>query len=144
MFGLRSSQTLAVTLIQSTAIASDGIRSTIRPLVVGEAAFHTARPSGVSAFRFTMPIDQARHYLQAPDFQTVDRGNVEIYLSMDGTARSVVMYPCRNYTILNAICLFPDEMITAEATESWTAEGNRDDMLSCIQDYHPTIKELFQ
>ncbi|KIW10092.1 hypothetical protein PV08_11052 [Exophiala spinifera] len=37
-------------------IAADGIKSIIRPLVTGEEAFRTARPSGTSAFRFIMPV----------------------------------------------------------------------------------------
>jgi salicylate hydroxylase len=45
--------------------------------------------------------------------------------SFDGTKRSIVMYPCRNFQLLNFVCIVPDEMLKNETTESWTAAGGQ-------------------
>jgi salicylate hydroxylase len=55
--------------------------------------------------------------------------------SFDGTKRSIVMYPCRNFQLLNFVCIVPDEMLKNETTESWTAAGDKDELLSIFGDF---------
>ena len=127
-----------------TYTGADGIRSTIRPLVQGQDAFRTARPSGASAFRFTMLVDQALGI--HPNVYNLDKSRPvinDLYLSVDGTNRSLVMYPCRNHELVNFTCIVPDSMV-GETTESWTAEGTREDLLSCCEDFCPMLGDLLR
>lgn len=69
---------------------------------------------------------------------------VDVYLSMDGTNRSVVMYACRNFELLNFVCITPSERIGKETIESWTAEGTREDLVRCFGDFSEMIQNLFE
>jgi salicylate hydroxylase len=109
----------------------------VRPTVVGDVAFSTARPSGLSAFRFTLQAGAIKEATgELPDLL---QANKPVCLSMvhsfDGTKRSIVMYPCRNFQLLNFVCIVPDEMLKNETTESWTAAGDKDELLSIFGDF---------
>jgi salicylate hydroxylase len=69
---------------------------------------------------------------------------VALHTSMDGTNRSVVMYSCRNFEVLNCACIAPESIIGKEATESWIAEGSRDDLLRIFSDYDAGIRSLLE
>ena len=115
----------------------------MRPIVVDEEAFRRARPSGLAAFRFTMPATQVLEVY--PDCDCVNSNvpaAVRLYIAMDGSNRSVVMYGCRNYELVNFVCIAPESMIAAETTESWTAAGSREDLLRAFGDYNETIRKL--
>lgn len=117
-------------------IAADGVKSIVRPLVVGDEAFKTARPSGFSAFRFTLPRSIVTE--KYPDFEILNRSQgatLGIILAFDLSRRSVVLYPCRNYELLNFVCIIPDTSLKAATTESWTAPGDVEELLACFTDY---------
>ncbi|KAF7588660.1 hypothetical protein BBP40_005411 [Aspergillus hancockii] len=120
-------------------IAADGIKSVVRSQVVGDAAFSTARPSGLSAFRFTLEAAVIKESLgEVPDFLNADKPVcLSMIYSFDGTQRSIVLYPCRDFQILNFVCIVPDKLLKNESTESWTAAGDKDELLSVFGDFPP-------
>ncbi|KAL2837585.1 hypothetical protein BJX68DRAFT_280156 [Aspergillus pseudodeflectus] len=130
---LASGEEVAADLI----IAADGIKSVIRSTVVGDAAFSTARPSGLSAFRFTLQAGAIKDATgELPELLQADKPVcLSMVHSFDGTKRSIVMYPCRNFQLLNFVCIVPDEMLKNETTESWTAAGDKDELLSIFGDF---------
>lgn len=69
---------------------------------------------------------------------------VRIYLSMDGTNRSIVMYGCRNYQLVNFVCIAPERILGTETTESWTVEGKTDDLVRVFGDFNETIRKLLE
>lgn len=82
-----------------------------------------------------------------PDDDCVDSNTpakIRVYLSMDSTNRSVVMYGCRNYEMLNFVCITPESIIGKETTESWTADGTREDLLRVFGDFNETVVSLFE
>lgn len=117
--------------------AGDGIKSVIRPLVVGDAAFSTARPSGLSAFRFTLTAEQIKQeFGHTPEIISSHAPvSLNMVYSFDGTMRSVVMYPCRNFELLNLVAIVPDGLLKHATTESWSANGDLDELLSCFNDF---------
>jgi salicylate hydroxylase len=124
---------------------ADGIKSMVRPLVVGEDAYRSARPSGSSAFRFMLPSDLVRSI--AGNIDVVDRSRpatLDVHLALDPTNRSVVLYPCRDYNMVNFVCIAPDSMLGKQTTESWTADGDRQDLLRCFDDFGPYIKQFLE
>lgn len=103
---------------------------------MGEDAFRTARPFGLAVFRFTMPAEQV-HSIH-PDFSLLTPelpAAVAIHISMDETNRSLAMYSCRNFEVLNCACIALESIIGKEATESWIAKGSRDELLRVCSDY---------
>lgn len=126
-------------------IGADGIRSVVRPLVVGQADFASARSSGSSAFRFTLTAEQVRAV--HGDIDLLDSSTpakLDIYLALDQTNRSIVMYPARSFEVVNFVCIVSDNIIGRETEESWSAEGSRADLLRCFDDFCPYVKDLLR
>ncbi|KAK1991601.1 FAD/NAD(P)-binding domain-containing protein [Colletotrichum falcatum] len=118
-------------------VAADGIKSRIRPHVVGDAAFTTARPSGLSAFRFTLDAGLVKERLgRTPDIMQPDQPVcLSMAYSFDGSMRSVVMYPCRNFQLLNFACIAPDSRLKNGSVESWSASGDKEELLDIFSDF---------
>jgi salicylate hydroxylase len=78
--------------------------------VVGDAAYTSARPSGLSAFRFTLERSVVAEQLgKIPDILDSNQAaRLQMVYSFDGTQRSVVMYPCRDFKLLNFVAIVPD------------------------------------
>ncbi|SCO55455.1 related to salicylate 1-monooxygenase [Fusarium fujikuroi] len=127
-------------------IAADGIKSMVRPYVVGDAAFQTARPSGLSAFRFTLELDDIKAALkELPDILQADQPTcLSMVYSFDSTMRSVVMYPCRNFELFNFVCIVPDSSLKEKTTESWTASGDKEELMSLFSDFPSWVHDYFR
>jgi salicylate hydroxylase len=69
---------------------------------------------------------------------------LDIYLSADGTNRSVIMYPCRDFETLNVGCITPDTILQSPTSESWSAEGSREDLLRCFSPFSAPILDVLR
>ncbi|KAJ6022817.1 hypothetical protein N7460_013212 [Penicillium canescens] len=128
-------------------IAADGIKSRIRPLVVGDAALSTARPSGMSAFRFTLLAEEIKNKNGGvvPDLlDPAKSACLNMVLAFDQTNRSIVTYPCRNFELLNFVCIVPDMSLKEATSESWSAAGDREELISLFTDFPPAIVQYFK
>lgn len=124
---------------------ADGIKSMVRPLVVGEDSFQFARPSGLSAFRFTLPAAAVTEAVgQWPVLNRKEPATGDIHLAQDDSHRCVVFYPCRNFEILNAVCIAPDSALRVETTESWSSKCSREDLLHAFADYGSQCRTILQ
>ena len=115
----------------------------VRLVVVDEEAFRRARPSGLAAFRFAIPAAKVLEVY--PDCDCVDSkvpAAVRVYIAMDGTDRSVVMYGCSNYELVNFVCIAPESIIGRETTELWTAVGTTEDLVRVFGDFCESIRKL--
>ncbi|KAJ5819414.1 hypothetical protein N7474_005005 [Penicillium riverlandense] len=126
------------TLSSDLVIGADGVKSIVRPLVVGEDDFRTASPSGLSAFRFTIPAYVYKNAL--PDetrvLDATKNASLDVHLGGDSTNRSVVLYPCRGFQLVNFVCIAPDNLIKTKTSESWSAKGTVEDLLDTYHDFH--------
>jgi salicylate hydroxylase len=114
-------------------------------MVVGDDAFKSARPSGLSAFRFTLPREEILEKI--PDFRTLDKskpGMLKTVFSFDPSRRSAVLYPCRDFELLNFVCIVPDDILKTATTESWSAAGDVEELLSCFQDFPPWLLDILK
>lgn len=109
----------------------------VRPSIVGDAASTTARPSGLSAFRFTLNTEFVKAHLGVlPEILQPDKPVcLSMVYSFDGSMRSIVMYPCRDFQLLNFVCIAPDKNLKHGSTESWSALGDKQEMLSIFEDF---------
>ncbi|BCR98806.1 uncharacterized protein AKAW2_40489A [Aspergillus luchuensis] len=129
-------------------VAADGIRSIMRGPVVNDDAYITAQPSGSSAFRFTMSREKVieLHNGEVPEIMDSSKsGTLFGVYALDPTERRVIMYPCRNYEILNFAVLAPDNMLkTPASSDSWSAPGDRDEMISLFTDFPDWVLKYFR
>ena len=128
------------------SLGADGIKSVLRPEIIGDEELSTARPSGLSAFRFTL---ESTHLRESLGFQPemIDAGQpitLTMVIALDGTQRTCVIYPCRNLELLNFVCIAKDTELKGAATESWTAAGDRDELVSLFADFPGWVAELLK
>lgn len=69
---------------------------------------------------------------------------IEAVHSFDKSTRTVVLYPCRNYELLNFAATAPDSMLKTKTTESWSATGDLAEMLSCFEDFPNWVLDLMK
>ena len=118
----------------------------MRPYVIGDAVFQTARPSGLSAFRFTLELHDIKAALeQLPEILQHDKPTcLFMVYSFDNIMRFVVMYPCRNFELLNFVCIVPDSSLKEKTTESWTASGDKEELMSLFSDFPSWVHDYFR
>ncbi|KAM6525851.1 hypothetical protein FALCPG4_011386 [Fusarium falciforme] len=116
-------------------IAADGVHSTLRPIISSENI--PTFPSGGCAFRFLVPIAKAKaNPVTAP---LVDRtGDFQIW---EGKNHRLVIYPCRDNTELNFVCLHPDGE-SQDSTEGWNNASTTEHVLDVFDEYCQPMKTL--
>ncbi|KAI8938473.1 hypothetical protein NX059_004365 [Plenodomus lindquistii] len=123
------------TIIESDlVIGADGVKSIVRPHIVPDIA---PKNSGASMFRFILPREVVEDINANPNssFKFNIEKDLTMSLASDGSGRSVVFYPCRNGELLNVGCIAPDPTIALPLSDSWSAPGDREDMLRVFGDF---------
>ncbi|PLB48304.1 FAD/NAD(P)-binding domain-containing protein [Aspergillus steynii IBT 23096] len=116
-------------------IGADGVHSVLRSIISQEDI--QPQPSGGSAFRFLIPISKVE---ANPETRNLVARPGEIQ-RWDGVYKRLVIYPCRNNTELNFVCLHPDAE-SQNSTEGWNIAGSRDHLLEVYREFHPSMKAL--
>lgn len=106
-------------------IGADGIHSAVRASLFGEQA---PRYTGNACWRGLTPVSALEPGLIQPDMTV-----------WFGPGASVVHYYIRGGSVVNWVAMFESEQW---AEESWTARGDRQEMLDRFADWHPTIRAL--
>lgn len=120
--------------LTSNSIGADGVKSEIRPLVTGKAT--QPRATGTSAFRFVLPRDIVECATNNTAIAgLMSRPECNIRFASDGSGRLIVSYPCRNFKLLNVGCIFPNSLVDLPVGNSWSAPGNREDLLRVFGDF---------
>ena len=95
-------------------IGADGLRSSMKTMVLGEAA--ESVPVGDSAYRALLPAKA----LEDLAFEDLDlKGNLNAYMGPD---RHVVLYFVSQMQYLNVVVIVPDDVTSEE--ENWRAQGD--------------------
>ncbi|KAF4869658.1 FAD-dependent monooxygenase OpS4 [Colletotrichum siamense] len=128
-------------------IGADGIHSKTRAAVVG-LEHPPPVPANISLYRFTVPLSQVTELLgEIPDALKSEDGTfLASFIAADGSNRNAVIYPCRNREIMNFACAVPDSILKQQSQESWTQDGDLEEMIRHFEDFPPwlhTIMRLF-
>jgi salicylate hydroxylase len=115
------------TVVADVAIGADGIHSTVRAAVVPAAA---ARFSGLSAFRCLVPAAQAPAMALRP-----------VQSLWLGPGRHFVHYPISAGRLVNVVAIVP---AGDWRTESWTAEGQVDDLAAAFAGWDDRVLQLIR
>ncbi|RMZ85619.1 hypothetical protein DV737_g566, partial [Chaetothyriales sp. CBS 132003] len=129
-----------VTLADGTAVSgdvvlgADGVHSICRQYVSGKDIKPLS--SGKSAFRFLIDRKSALESPAAAKF--VERpGELVIWYDKD---RRVVMYPTSNNTLLNFVCIHPEQ--ESEVGEGWSNTSTKEALLEVYKNFDPGCVEL--
>lgn len=77
-----------------------------------------AQPTGVSAFRFTIPTDKLTDPALACFAPTASRPTMRMVLAPE---MRIIMYPCRRGEVLNVVCIHTDPTRDTTTTTTTTA-----------------------
>lgn len=128
-------------------IAADGIRSIIRPLVLGEGPGASApgpQPSGRSVYRFALPAAEAAAVFPELPCDR-DRGAcLTMIMGNDDSHRSMVIYPCRDFEQFNCGVVLPDELVKTDPGEYWNTVAPTEEMVEVCSDFTDRIKNFLR
>lgn len=125
-------------------IAADGIRSVVRPLVVGEAATAGPRPSGRSVYRFALPAAEAAAAFPELPCDRERGACLTMVMGNDDTHRSMVVYPCRDFEQFNCGVVLPDELVKTDPGEYWNTVAPTEEMVGVCSDFTDRIKNFLR
>ncbi|KAJ7493690.1 FAD/NAD(P)-binding domain-containing protein [Mycena latifolia] len=118
-------------------VAADGIRSTLRTVVVGHPV--VAPATGLCAFRW---MADASKLEGRPELDWVLKNGVEGGRAISGAGRSWFVYPCRDRTLINVTMTHPDKR--DQDQHSWYAPATRDEVLDEYKDFGPRFQAFLQ
>ncbi|KAF6832231.1 hypothetical protein CPLU01_06330 [Colletotrichum plurivorum] len=124
-------------------IGADGIHSTVRPAVVGYD-HPSPVPANLSLYRFTLPrSDMIRILGEVPEPLKYDPDVfLSSFIASDGSNRNVVVYPCRNLQTMNFACAVPDDVLRQSTEESWTKDGDVEEMMDHFKDFPAWLQTI--
>ncbi|KAE9378578.1 FAD/NAD(P)-binding domain-containing protein [Stipitochalara longipes BDJ] len=132
LVALASGETWGADLV----IAADGMHSAIRELL-----FDATKPfpTGEAAYRFIIDMDQVVNDPKCLQTSLSD-GRCRIVMGLD---KRVVLYPCRNYSLLNLVCIHRTEH-PGEVGSGWNSASSVDNVLETYQDFSPKVTNILK
>ncbi|KAI8631176.1 FAD binding domain protein [Xylariaceae sp. FL1651] len=136
------------TVDADVVVVADGIHSRLRPKVLGDANV-SPRKTGLTCCRVAVSAEQAKKALGKLPYWWEDQlkegeGHMRLVEALDGTSRLMVLYPLRHGTWMNMSWIFPTRTERKSATESWNADGDRDEILQIYEDFEDDMKTLLR
>ncbi|KAJ7679180.1 FAD/NAD(P)-binding domain-containing protein [Mycena polygramma] len=112
-------------------IGADGLHSTIRSSILGRV--ETAPVSGFSCFRSLVDSSKLQD-IADKDWFTEGISGMRGLMFKGGEYRLIVMYPCRNGTLINIVGIYEDPH---QDDPGWASTGTREELLNIFHDAHP-------
>ncbi|KAF8176578.1 FAD/NAD(P)-binding domain-containing protein [Mycena galopus ATCC 62051] len=103
------------------------LQSVIRTHIIGEV--QNPSPVGVTCFRGVFEFHEKPDLL----WLTEEVSGSRTFFAKDGPFRMLLMYPCRNGTLLNFIGFYAD----SPDAEGWTPKASREDIITKFKGFHP-------
>ncbi len=96
----------------------------------------------VSAERVEAALGKLPRWWQ--DQREKEQGHMRLVEALDGTSRLVVTYPLRNAAWMNMAWVFQTRRERENTTESWNADGDRDEILGIYDDFDDELKTMLR
>ncbi|KAI2629941.1 FAD binding domain protein [Hypoxylon sp. NC1633] len=126
-------------------IVADGIHSRLRPQIAGPNC-PTPQKSGLTCCRVAVSANEAIEALgHLPDWwqeQRTGDKRIMVFEARDGSDRIMVVYGLRHMSYMNMSCIYITREEKESTTNSWFAEGDRQEMLDIFSDYDPSLVAL--
>lgn len=98
--------------------------------------------SGHSAYRLLIDAEKVRADPELEDTVT-EPGQLTTWLAGD---RRIVVYPCRDMTLLNMVAPIPDSCLHEDSTTKeekiWANQGSLEHLKESFKDFHPAVLRL--
>lgn len=118
-------------------LGADGIHSAMRTSVLGYK--QTAPPSGRAAFRCLLDLSKIDG---CTEFDWIHAGPAGIrgVRPQNARGRSLVVYTCRDKTLLNIVASFPD--LRDQDACSWKERATKEQLVAAFADFGPQFTKL--
>jgi len=116
-------------------VGADSVYSHVRDTVFNSKRLES---TGEAAYRFML---ESSMVTQDPDCLPIDPtdGYLRIIIGSD---RRIVIYPCRNFELLNIACIHPDEI--QDNVREWNSQSTVEEMLETYKDFSPQILNILK
>ncbi|XXG96190.1 hypothetical protein Hte_002471 [Hypoxylon texense] len=123
----------------------DGTKVKADVIIAGEDC-PKPKKSGLTCCRVAVSANQAIEALgHLPNWwqeqKTGDR-RIMVFEARDGSDRIMVVYGLRHTSYMNMSCIFATRQEKQSTTNSWFAEGDRQEMLDIFHDFDPSLVTL--
>ncbi|KAJ7123511.1 FAD/NAD(P)-binding domain-containing protein [Mycena epipterygia] len=118
-------------------IAADGIRSTLRTVVVGHPVVASA--TGICAFRWMLDASKLEG---RPELDWVLKDGIPGGRAVRANGRGIFVYPCQDETLINVTMMHPDKRDQDHV--SWYARVTREDVLEEYKEFGPQFQAFIQ
>ncbi|OTB09349.1 hypothetical protein M426DRAFT_70657 [Hypoxylon sp. CI-4A] len=126
-------------------IGADGIHSRLRPKISGEDC-PKPKKSGLTCCRVAVSATEAIEALgYLPEWwedQLKNERRIQVFEAQDNSDRIMVVYGLRNLSYMNMSCIFVTREERESTTNSWFADGDRQEMMDIFSDYAPSLVKL--
>lgn len=128
-------------------IVADGIHSRLRNKMLENPA--NACKTGLTCCRVAVSAKEAEKALgKLPqwweDQLKTGQSHFRLVEALDDTSRLLVSYPLRDITWMNMAWIFKTQKERQSTTESWNADGDRDEILETYADFDDELKTLLR
>ncbi|KAK5626030.1 hypothetical protein RRF57_001746 [Xylaria bambusicola] len=128
-------------------IVADGIHSRLRNKILEEPV--NAQKTGMTCCRVAVSAAQVEAALgKLPqwwqDQRDRGKGVIQLIEALDGTSRLTVTYPLRNLSWMNMAWVFPTQQEKKATTESWNADGDKEEILKIYDDFDEDLKTMLR
>ena len=117
-------------------VGADGVHSVTRKYIPGGSMKPFS--SGKSAFRFLIPRQKVAEDPKTGKYVAED-GTLSMIMHSD---RRMVMYTTSNNTLLNFVCIHPEEETAQESSGDWNNKASREQLLNVYRDYHEDFRAI--
>lgn len=115
-------------------LGADGIKSVIRPQLLGED--HGPIPTGDAVYRVMIPAEQMREDPELRPFIEEAKGYRWV-----GPHRHIMAYPVRGHQLFNMVLAHPERR---ELEESWTVKGSKKELLAEYEGWDSRLVKMLQ
>ncbi|KAI0112509.1 FAD binding domain protein [Nemania sp. FL0031] len=128
-------------------IVADGIHSRLRNKILDEPV--NASKTGMTCCRIAVSAEKTEEALgRLPQWwqeqREAGRGYMRIVEALDGTSRMSIAYPLRDTAWLNIAWIFQTQKERESTTQSWDADGDRDELLEIYADFDDELKTMLR
>ncbi|KAI0469143.1 FAD binding domain protein [Xylaria cf. heliscus] len=128
-------------------VVADGIHSRLRNTILDEPV--SPQKTGLTCCRIAVSAEEAEKALgKLPqwweDQLKAGQGHMRLIEALDGTSRMMAMYPLRDSSWMNMAWVFQTQKERESTTQSWDADGDRDEILEIYDDFDDELKTLLR
>lgn len=68
----------------------------------------------------------------------------DVYMTFDGGRRGIIMYPCRNFELLNINMIAPDDRIRWMGESHSSLPADRENLIDIFSDFSPLVVSILR